>query len=263
MCAGLLGRCKANNWRRFSRTTPHRLAMLRNMTGSMIKHGKITTTLPKAMEVRKFADRMVPPTAQAHALPVFRAASTGPWVSLLVPKATPSGFPRDSYVVGSSYAPQVTIAKDGSLLAKRRGGNPPATTLFPQPMLAQPNRWLYDPLLTAKAFAEFPFRSRLGLEPLTFLHRNGGYTRLTRLMKKRRGDNAQMAILEYLDANWVEHAPAEAQLLLSRINDMRVLSLPPSFFHPLIHVPTHPLTHFPNHTVPLSTPLYPSFHFTY
>lgn len=45
--------------RKLGVTTPHRLAMLRNMAGSLIQHGRIETTLPKAKELRRVADRLV------------------------------------------------------------------------------------------------------------------------------------------------------------------------------------------------------------
>lgn len=45
--------------RQLSRTTPHRVAMLRNMATSLFEHGKIETTDAKAKELRGFADRLV------------------------------------------------------------------------------------------------------------------------------------------------------------------------------------------------------------
>jgi large subunit ribosomal protein L17 len=45
--------------RKLGKKTAHRLAMLRNMSASLIKHGRITTTLPKAKELRKVADKLV------------------------------------------------------------------------------------------------------------------------------------------------------------------------------------------------------------
>ncbi|MBU0908530.1 MAG: 50S ribosomal protein L17 [Proteobacteria bacterium] len=45
--------------RRLGRTTPHRLAMVRNMVTSLLEHERIVTTTPKAKEVRKVADKMI------------------------------------------------------------------------------------------------------------------------------------------------------------------------------------------------------------
>ena len=45
--------------RKLGRTTSHRLAMLRNMTTSLFIHEKIETTLPKAKELRKVAEKVI------------------------------------------------------------------------------------------------------------------------------------------------------------------------------------------------------------
>jgi large subunit ribosomal protein L17 len=45
--------------RKLNRTTSHRLAMLRNMTNSLLKHELIKTTLPKAKELRRVAEPLI------------------------------------------------------------------------------------------------------------------------------------------------------------------------------------------------------------
>lgn len=45
--------------RKLGRTTSHRLAMLKNMTSSLFIHEKIETTLPKAKELRKVAEKVI------------------------------------------------------------------------------------------------------------------------------------------------------------------------------------------------------------
>ena len=63
----------------------------------------------------------------------------------------------------------ITLAKDGSLAARRRA-----------------NSYLYDKKLVSDLFNEV--KERYG-------DREGGYTRIVRT-KRRRGDNAEMAIIE-------------------------------------------------------------------
>ena len=48
-----------NGVRKLNRTTSHRLAMLRNMTVSLLRHEEITTTLPKAKELRRVVEPMI------------------------------------------------------------------------------------------------------------------------------------------------------------------------------------------------------------
>src|SRR4029077_15684885 len=45
--------------RKLNRTRSHRLAMLRNMTVSLLKHEVIQTTLPKAKELRRVVEPMI------------------------------------------------------------------------------------------------------------------------------------------------------------------------------------------------------------
>jgi large subunit ribosomal protein L17 len=45
--------------RKLNRTSSHRKAMLSNMAVSLLTHEQIKTTLPKAKELRRIADRMV------------------------------------------------------------------------------------------------------------------------------------------------------------------------------------------------------------
>ncbi len=45
--------------RKLGRRTDHRSAMLRNQVASLIEHGRITTTITRAKETRKLAEKMI------------------------------------------------------------------------------------------------------------------------------------------------------------------------------------------------------------
>jgi large subunit ribosomal protein L17 len=45
--------------RKLGVTSTHRLAMFRNMATSLLKHEQITTTLPKAKELRPYVERII------------------------------------------------------------------------------------------------------------------------------------------------------------------------------------------------------------
>jgi len=49
----------ASGYRKLNRTHTHRKAMFSNMVVSLIEHEQIKTTLPKAKELRRSADRMI------------------------------------------------------------------------------------------------------------------------------------------------------------------------------------------------------------
>ncbi|KAH8548506.1 ribosomal protein L17 [Umbelopsis sp. PMI_123] len=111
--------------RRLNRTSAHRKAMFRNMVSALIKHERIETTLPKAKELKKIADKMI------------------------------------------------TIGKKGDFNAKRS-----AMAYLREHGTTIPI--LFDTLAPR------------------FANRNGGYTRIQRI-GQRYGDNAPMAVIEYID----------------------------------------------------------------
>ena len=45
--------------RKLGRTTPHRIALLRNLASALFERERIRTTLPKAKEVRAFAEKLI------------------------------------------------------------------------------------------------------------------------------------------------------------------------------------------------------------
>jgi large subunit ribosomal protein L17 len=48
-----------NRGRKLNRTSSHRRAMLANMAMALVKHEQITTTLPKAKEIRPYVEKLV------------------------------------------------------------------------------------------------------------------------------------------------------------------------------------------------------------
>lgn len=48
-----------NGLRKLNRTSSHRLAMLRNMSNSLLRHELIKTTLPKAKELRRVVEPLI------------------------------------------------------------------------------------------------------------------------------------------------------------------------------------------------------------
>ena len=45
--------------RKLQKTSSHRKAMLSNMATSLFRHGRIETTLPKAKELRSYAEKLI------------------------------------------------------------------------------------------------------------------------------------------------------------------------------------------------------------
>jgi large subunit ribosomal protein L17 len=111
--------------KKLGRTTAHKIAMFRNMVTSLIMNDRIETTLPKAKELRRWADKMI------------------------------------------------TLAKKNTVASRRQ-----AMTV------------LRDKAALQKLFSDLVDR---------FKDRAGGYTRVLKL-GFRHGDNAPMAVIEYLTA---------------------------------------------------------------
>ncbi len=47
------------NGRKFGRDTNHRKALLRNLATSLVLHGRIVTTLPKAKDLRPYIEKLI------------------------------------------------------------------------------------------------------------------------------------------------------------------------------------------------------------
>jgi large subunit ribosomal protein L17 len=46
-------------YRKLGRVTEHRIAMLRNQATALLRHEHITTTVPRAKELRPFVERLI------------------------------------------------------------------------------------------------------------------------------------------------------------------------------------------------------------
>jgi large subunit ribosomal protein L17 len=116
--------------RKLGRVSEHRRALFRNQLKSLITHERIITTLPKAKELRRIAERIVTLGRRADSIHARRLAA----------------------------------------------------------------RWLDDRDLVHRLFTEIGPR---------FAARPGGYTRIVKL-GSRRGDGAELAILEFVDFKLAE-----------------------------------------------------------
>ena len=110
--------------RKLGRNATHRRALYRNLVISLITHGRIRTTTPKAKEARRLAERLV------------------------------------------------TFAKKGDLSSRRHVAS-----------------ILNDKVAVQKLFDEIGPR---------YADRPGGYTRVLKFGKTRRGDAAEMSLLEFV-----------------------------------------------------------------
>lgn len=158
--------------RKFNRNSSHRRAMLRNLAANLILHERIETTEAKAKELRRVADRLI-----------TRALRLGD--DLTIDVETLKGAKKDSVVAAR-------------VAARRLVANYLPTKMATKTVTGDKTSQTFEDVnLVDKVFSTIAPRY---LERVK-LGKGGGYTRITKL-GERRGDNAPMAIIEFVnDAN--------------------------------------------------------------
>ena len=142
-------------FRKLGRTPAHRRALFRNLATSLVLHDRIETTLPKAKELKRIADKLV------------------------------------------------TLGKKNNLHAKRQAMG----YLFANNITSKKKEHSKTKLTAVhKLFEEIAPR---------YSERSGGYTRVLRT-KVREGDRAQMAIIEFVEAELKAKEPARKKRKVKR-----------------------------------------------
>ena len=167
--------------RKFNRDTSARRAMFRSLAGNLILHEQIKTTEAKAKELRRIADRLV-----------TRAARLGDSLTADIGKIADDK--EREKVIGARVHAQRLVA---SYLPKRLIRTLPGG-----------DEEEVDPVY--KLFHEIAPRYMERVK----LGKGGGYTRIIKL-GRRKGDNAPMALIEFLgseDARGFGSSDAEASV---------------------------------------------------
>lgn len=156
--------------RKLNRTTSHRKALRRNLAQSLFEHGKITTTIPKAKDVRPFAERLITLAKRARSGDLVARRQIH---KLMGERSLIPAEHRDAYEqMSDSSRSQVMANRTGR---RYRTGQPKGRLEF-----------------TAESITHRLINGVAG----EFGDRNGGYTRLIKLAKRRVGDQSQLAVLE-------------------------------------------------------------------
>ncbi|MCZ6683232.1 MAG: 50S ribosomal protein L17 [Planctomycetota bacterium] len=163
--------------RHLSRTTAHHTAMRRNMAQSLFQFGQIETTISKAKELRPFVERLIT-MARKGTLHARQRL-----VAELGDRAVIDRDQQEAYdAMSEAQRNKVLFARSGR---RHRAGNVPAGYNKKKiPFVAQS--------VINKLMVEIGPR---------FADRNGGYTRIIRLAKRRIGDNCDLAILQLVGSD--------------------------------------------------------------
>ncbi|MDQ3063990.1 MAG: 50S ribosomal protein L17 [Acidobacteriota bacterium] len=151
--------------RKLGRTTEHRVSMLRNMATSLIisEKGYIVTTVPKAKELRPFVEKVITLARRAQNLSGDEAKGQEVHLRRQAARFFHAGNStfklEQSRFRGAKGTPKEKIERTAGVKAVQL---------------------LFD---------------ELGAR---YKNRNGGYTRIIKL-GRRKGDNAEMAVIELVD----------------------------------------------------------------
>ena len=173
-------------YRKLGRTSSQRKALLRNQVTNLLYHGQIKTTVSKAKEVRKIAEKLI--TLAKHESGNFETVT----VTQKVPKKTADGKRVKETVDGKKVTlyeeVTKTVKKDSpSRLHARRQMLEvlyPVTEVPAESKGKKANTKEVD--LVEKLFDEIAPK---------YDNRNGGYTRIIKI-GARKGDGAEEVILE-------------------------------------------------------------------
>ena len=164
--------------RKLNRTTKHRRALNRNMAQSLIEHGQIRTTLPKARNIKPFFEKLLTLAIKSRRLADAddRAGSLRlrrRIERLLGERSLVPAEHRDDYEQMSDTARRKTLRM--STGRRYRTGEPKGRLQF-----------------TGESII---YRLLEKVAP-RFEDRPGGYTRLIKLPLRRIGDHSQLAIVQ-------------------------------------------------------------------
>jgi len=167
--------------RKLNRDSEHRRAMLRNAAQSLFEHGQIVTTVQKAKEVRRFAERLITLARKARA---GSLAARRRIIAILGDRAViPADRAEDYDMMTDGQRNRVVRAPSGR---RWRAGGPKLGMEF-----------------TAEAIVH----RLIETVAARYENRPGGYTRIVRLGRRRIGDSAPKAILQLVGE---EESPGSA-----------------------------------------------------
>jgi len=166
--------------RKLNRTAEHRKALRRNMAQSLFEHGHLTTTVPKAKDLRPFVERLV-----SLAVKVRARQRGGDSAGSLRARRQLHKLLTDRGIIPSEHREDYAAMSDAARAktARMASGRRHRT--------GQPRGRL--------AFTAESVTHRL-VESIAprFEDRSGGYTRIVRLADRRVGDSSHLAMLQFV-----------------------------------------------------------------
>ncbi len=156
--------------RKLGRTTSHRRALRRNLAHSLIEHGEIRTTLPKAKELRRFVEKLITLAKRAQNGDLVARRQIHKHLSdrSIIPKEHLS----DYEMMSDTKRERVVRSLSGR---RHRTGQPKGALAFT---------------------GESVTRRLIETIAPRYTERRGGYTRIVRLPGWRIGDAGEQAVIQ-------------------------------------------------------------------
>lgn len=163
---------------KLGRTSTHRLATLRNLACSLLEHGQIVTTIPRAKALQPWVEKLIT-TAKKNTLHARRQ---------VIAKL---GWDRPGFEW--LYLPKDATDKEKEHTQKRADR---ASKFFDIPKGDEVERNRYGELRKAPKIVKHVFDH---VAP-RFRDRTGGYTRIVKLGRHRIGDGGEMCVIQFVGA---------------------------------------------------------------
>lgn len=166
--------------RKLNRTSEHRLALRRNLAQSLVEHGRVTTTLPKAKDMQPFVERLI-----TLAVKLRKLGASGDAAGALRARRSIHRLLGDRSIIPAEHREAYNGMSDAGRARTLR--------------MASGRRYRTgEPRGRLDFTAESVSHRLIETVAPKFEDRPGGYTRLIRLAKPRLGDDAARAIVQLL-----------------------------------------------------------------
>ncbi len=166
--------------RKLNRTAEHRKALRRNMAQNLFEHGRITTTVPKAKDLRPFVERLV-----SLALKIRSRRDNGDTAGSLRARRQLHKLMTDRSIIPAAHQDDYDLMSNAARSKTMR--------------MASGRRFRTGEPRGRLAFTAESVTHRL-VETIAprYADRAGGYTRIIRLATRRVGDSSKLAMLQLL-----------------------------------------------------------------
>lgn len=165
---------------RLNRKSAHNTALRRNMAQNLIEHGKLTTTLPKAKNIKAYFEKLV-----TVSIRIRQCAAKGDDAGALRARRVLHRMLTDRAIIPKEHRRAYEMMSDAEREKTLR--------------MASGRRYRTGDARGKLAFtAESVTRRLIEKVAPKFEGRKGGYTRVIRLGETRIGDNAPLAMVQFV-----------------------------------------------------------------